>query len=401
MMLDVVYLIGGILAGGAIGWLLAKQKMDSGPSEAETELVKVRAQLEAREEAFQTTQNQMLDTYKLAATKAFSDAVEAADKEKEGSFKKATEDLSKSLGDYFNSVEQVERERIRRETTLETKIGAVEKAGLQLSSDTQALTNALKGDSGTQGAWGEVVVENLLQSMGFEEGRDYVTQLSETAADKSRKRTDFVVNLPGDRQVVLDSKVSLTAYTKFVNATDEDEREAAMKEHCESIKSHVKKLASANYSHMKSINTLDFVLMIVPLESAYIDAMRYNPELYTGLVADQRVKIVSGTTIMVILMMIQDLWKKEKQSKNQLALVERAGLLYDKVVLFLESFTAIGFELDQAQTAFEKASNQLTEGTGNVIRQTEMLKKLGAKTTKDLREKSGIRALAEEADEEE
>ncbi|PDH24390.1 MAG: hypothetical protein CND29_02255 [Marine Group II euryarchaeote MED-G36] len=401
MMLDVVYLIGGILAGGAIGWLLAKQKMDSGPSEAETELVKVRAQLEAREEAFQTTQNQMLDTYKLAATKAFSDAVEAADKEKEGSFKKATEDLSKSLGDYFNSVEQVERERIRRETTLETKIGAVEKAGLQLSSDTQALTNALKGDSGTQGAWGEVVVENLLQSMGFEEGRDYVTQLSETAADKSRKRTDFVVNLPGDRQVVLDSKVSLTAYTQFVNATDEDEREAAMKEHCESIKSHVKKLASANYSHMKSINTLDFVLMIVPLESAYIDAMRYNPELYTGLVADQRVKIVSGTTIMVILMMIQDLWKKEKQSKNQLALVERAGLLYDKVVLFLESFTAIGFELDQAQTAFEKASNQLTEGTGNVIRQTEMLKKLGAKTTKDLREKSGIRALAEEADEEE
>jgi len=400
-MLDVVYLIGGILAGGAIGWLLAKQKMDSGPSEAETELVKVRAQLEAREEAFQTTQNQMLDTYKLAATKAFSDAVEAADKEKEGSFKKATEDLSKSLGDYFNSVEQVERERIRRETTLETKIGAVEKAGLQLSSDTQALTNALKGDSSTQGAWGEVVVENLLQSMGFEEGRDYVTQLSETAADKSRKRTDFVVNLPGDRQVVLDSKVSLTAYTQFVNATDEDEREAAMKDHCESIKSHVKKLASANYSHMKSINTLDFVLMIVPLESAYIDAMRYNPELYTGLVADQRVKIVSGTTIMVILMMIQDLWKKEKQSKNQLALVERAGLLYDKVVLFLESFTAIGFELDQAQTAFEKASNQLTEGTGNVIRQTEMLKKLGAKTTKDLREKSGIRALAEEADEEE
>ena len=401
MMLDVVYLIGGILAGGAIGWLLAKQKMDSGPSEAETELVKVRAQLEAREEAFQTTQNQMLDTYKLAATQAFSDAVEAADKEKEGSFKKATEDLSKSLGDYFNSVEQVERERIRRETTLETKIGAVEKAGLQLSSDTQALTNALKGDSSTQGAWGEVVVENLLQSMGFEEGRDYVTQLSETAADKSRKRTDFVVNLPGDRQVVLDSKVSLTAYTQFVNATDEDEREAAMKDHCESIKSHVKKLASANYSHMKSINTLDFVLMIVPLESAYIDAMRYNPELYTGLVADQRVKIVSGTTIMVILMMIQDLWKKEKQSKNQLALVERAGLLYDKVVLFLESFTAIGFELDQAQTAFEKASNQLTEGTGNVIRQTEMLKKLGAKTTKDLREKSGIRALAEEADEEE
>ena len=179
------------------------------------------------------------------------------------------------------------------------------------------MTNALKGDSSAQGAWGEVVVENLLQSMGFVEGRDYVTQLSETAADKSRKRTDFVVNLPGDRQVVLDSKVSLTAYTQFVNAADEDEAEAAMKAHCDSINSHVKKLASANYSHMKSINTLDFVLMVVPLESAYIDAMRYSPDLYAGLVADQRVKIVSGTSIMVILMMIQDLWKKEKQSKKE------------------------------------------------------------------------------------
>ena len=399
--MEIVFVVVGILVGAVIGWLLAKQKMDSGPSDAETELVKVRAQLEAREEAFQTTQNQMLDTYKLAAAQAFSDAVEAADKEKEGSFTKATEDLSKSLGDYFETVERVERERIQREATLETKIGAVETAGLQLSSDTQALTNALKGDSSTQGAWGEVVVENLLQSMGFVEGRDYVTQLSETAADKSRKRTDFVVNLPGDRQVVLDSKVSLTAYTQFVNAADEEEAEAAMKAHCDSIKSHVKKLASANYSHMKSINTLDFVLMVVPLESAYIDAMRYSPDLYAGLVADQRVKIVSGTSIMVILMMIQDLWKKEKQSKNQLELIERAGKLYDKVVLFLESFTEIGFELGQAQKAFDKAKNQLTDGTGNVIRQTEMLKELGAKTSKELREKSGVRNLAEEAEEEE
>jgi DNA recombination protein RmuC len=129
--------------------------------------------------------------------------------------------------------------------------------------------------------------------------------------------------------------------------------------------------------------------------------MRYSPDLYAGLVADQRVKIVSGTSIMVILMMIQDLWKKEKQSKNQLELIERAGRLYDKVVLFLESFTAIGFELGQAQEAFDKASNQLTEGTGNVIRQTEMLKELGAKTSKELREKSGVRNLAEEAEEEE
>lgn len=401
MELEIVYVIVGILAGAAIGWLLAKQRTESGPSEAETELVRVKARLEANEEAFETTQNQMLDSYKLAASEAFTSILESADKEKKDSFKSATESLSTSLDDYFKSIQEIEHKRIERETRLESRVGQIERAGLQLSEDTQALTNALKGDSQAQGAWGEFVVENLLQSMGFIEGRDYVKQLSETAEDKTRKRTDFVVNLPGDRQVVLDSKVSLTAYTDYVNAIDDDVADAAMKSHCASIKKHAKKLASANYNHMKSINTLDFVLMVVPLESAYIDAMRNSPDLYADVIGDQRVKIVSGTSIMVILIMIQDLWKKEKQSKNQLALIERAGKLYDKVVLFLESFTTIGFELGQAQEAFDQASNQLTEGTGNVIRQTEMLKELGAKTTKEMREKSGVRNLAERADEEE
>ncbi len=401
MELEIVYVIVGLLAGAAIGWLLAKQRTDSGPSEAETELVRVKARLEANEQAFEKSQNQMMDSYKLAASEAFASVIETADKEKEDSFKSATESLSSTLDDYFKSIQEIEHKRIERETRLESRVGQIESAGLQLSKDTQALTNALKGDSQAQGAWGEFVVENLLQSMGFIEGRDYVKQLSETAEDKTRKRTDFVVNLPGDRQVVLDSKVSLTAYTDYVNATDDDIADAAMKNHCASIKKHAKKLAGANYNHMKSINTLDFVLMVVPLESAYNDAMRNNPDLYADVIGDHRVKIVSGTSIMVILLMIQDLWKKEKQSKNQLALIDRAGKLYDKVVLFLESFTTIGFELGQAQEAFDQASNQLTEGTGNVIRQTEMLKELGAKTTKEMREKSGVRNLAERADEEE
>ena len=401
MELEIVYVIVGILGGAAIGWLLTKSRMDSRPSEAETELVRVKTLLEANEQAFESTQIRMMDSFKLAATKAFEDVIEAADKDKEESFKTATEDLSNSLSEYFKSVQDIEHKRIERETRLEDRVTKVETAGLQLSEDTRALTNALKGDSQAQGAWGEFVVENLLQSMGFVEDRDYVKQLSETTEDKTRKRTDFVVNLPGDRQIVLDSKVSLTAYTDYVNTADDDIAELAMKAHCNSIRNHAKKLAGANYNHMKSINTLDFVLMVVPLESAYADAMRYSPELYEDLVGNQRVKIVSGTSIMVILIMIQDLWKKEKQSKNQLALIERAGKLHDKIVLFLESFTTIGFELGQAQSAFDQASNQLTEGTGNIIRQTEMLRDLGAKTSKELREKSGVRNLAERAEEEE
>jgi DNA recombination protein RmuC len=151
---------------------------------------------------------------------------------------------------------------------------------------------------------------------------------------------------------------------------------------------------------MESINTLDFVLMVVPLESAFIDAMRADPSLYDDLVGDRRVKIVSGSSFMLALLLIQELWKRENQSRNQIELMERGGHLHDKVVTFLESFTTVGFELGQAKAAYDEAETQLTSGNGNVIRQTEMLRDLGAKVKKDLRGKSGVRLLAEEAEEE-
>ena len=174
-----------------------------------------------------------------------------------------------------------------------------------------------------------------------------------------------------------------------------------MKSHCRSIREHSKKLASKNYEEMEGYNTPDFVLMVVPLEGAFIDAMRGDPLLFQDLVANRRVKVVSGSTLMLTLMLIQELWKRENQSNNQQKIVERAGKLHDKVVLFLESFSAVGYELGQASDAYERAMEQLSSGTGNVIRQTEILKDLGAKTKKDLREKSGLRSLAERAEEEE
>ena len=174
-----------------------------------------------------------------------------------------------------------------------------------------------------------------------------------------------------------------------------------MKAHCRSIREHSKKLASKNYEEMEGYNTPDFVLMVVPLEGAFIDAMRGDPLLFQDLVANRRVKVVSGSTLMLTLMLIQELWKRENQSNNQQKIVERAGKLHDKVVLFLESFSAVGYELGQASDAYERAMEQLSSGTGNVIRQTEILKELGAKTKKDLREKSGLRSLAERAEDEE
>jgi DNA recombination protein RmuC len=340
----------------------------------------------------------MSNSFKLIAQQAFEDVKKNAEIEKKEEFKRVTDDFSTVLKEYKKSMDTIEASMINREAALREKVENVSQLGLKLSDDTQNLTKALKGDSQSQGAWGEVVVENLLQSMGFVSGRDYVKQYSETAVDKTRKVADFVIYLPDNKQVVIDSKVSLTSYNEFVNADNELAANTSIEKLCKSIRAHASGLSSKNYQHMESIQTLDFVLMVVPLESAYIAALHHDPSLYNDMVGNRRVKIVSGTTIMLALILIQELWKRENQSKNQIQLVERAGALHDQVVLFLESFTAVGFELKQASEKFDEAEKRLVSGRGNVLRQTEMLNRLGAKNKKDLREKSGLRKLAEEAE---
>ena len=396
------YVALGMLAGASLGWALARSRTMSEASSVEEELIRAKALLEVGSKSEVKTHQQMLDGFRIAAGEAFSKAIETADKQKESSFKKATEDLRQDLGGYIEAIQDAKEKDIARAATLGAKVDNVSALGTSLAQETRELTLALRGDSQAQGAWGEVVVENLLQSMGFVEGRDYIKQEWDKGKNGEKgKRADFILKLPENRQVVIDSKVSLTAYTEFVNAEDDATSDLAMKAHCRSIREHSKKLATKNYEDMEGYNTPDFVLMVVPLEGAFIDAMRADQNLYEDLLVDRRVKVVSGSSLMLTLMLIQELWKREKQSSNQKEIVERGGRLHDKVVLFLETFTALGYELGQATDAYEKALEQLSSGSGNVIRQTEMLKELGSKSKKDLREKSGLRSLAERAEEEE
>ena len=400
--LGLAYVALGMLAGASLGWALARSRAMSETNSVEEELIRAKALLEVGSNSEEKAQQQMLDGFRIAAGEAFSQAVEAADKQKESSFKKATDDLRQDLGGYIEAIQEAKEKDIARAATLGAKVDNVSALGTSLAQETRELALALRGDSQAQGAWGEVVVENLLQSMGFVEGRDYIKQEWDKGKNGEKgKRADFILKLPEKRQVVIDSKVSLTAYTEFVNAEDDATSDSAMKAHCRSIRDHSKKLATKNYEDMEGYNTPDFVLMVVPLEGAFIDAMRADQNLYEDLLVDRRVKVVSGSSLMLTLMLIQELWKREKQTRNQKEIVERGGRLHDKVVLFLETFTALGYELGQATDAYEKALEQLSTGSGNVIRQTEMLKELGSKTKKDLREKSGLRSLAERAEEEE
>ena len=400
--MGLAYVALGMLAGASLGWALARSRTMSEANSVEEELIRAKALLEVGSKSEEKTHQQMLDGFRIAAGEAFSKAVETADKQKESSFKKATEDLRQDLGGYIEAIQDAKEKDIARAATLGAKVDNVSALGTSLAQETRELTLALRGDSQAQGAWGEVVVEDLLQSMGVGEGRDYIKQEWDKGKNGEKgKRADFILKLPENRQVVIDSKVSLTAYTEFVNAEDDATSDLAMKAHCRSIREHSKKLATKNYEDMEGYNTPDFVLMVVPLEGAFIDAMRADQNLYEDLLVDRRVKVVSGSSLMLTLMLIQELWKREKQSSNQKEIVERGGRLHDKVVLFLETFTALGYELGQATDAYEKALEQLSSGSGNVIRQTEMLKELGSKTKKDLREKSGLRSLAERAEEEE
>ena len=400
--MGLAYVALGMLAGASLGWALARSRAMSETNSVEEELIRAKALLEVGSKSEEKTHQQMLDGFRIAAGEAFSKAVETADKQKESSFRKATEDLRQDLGGYIEAIQDAKEKDIARAATLGAKVDNVSALGTSLAQETRELALALRGDSQAQGAWGEVVVENLLQSMGFVEGRDYIKQEWDKGKNGEKgKRADFILKLPENRQVVIDSKVSLTAYTEFVNAEDDATSDSAMKAHCRSIREHSKKLATKNYEDMEGYNTPDFVLMVVPLEGAFIDAMRADQNLYEDLLVDRRVKVVSGSSLMLTLMLIQELWKREKQSSNQKEIVERGGRLHDKVVLFLETFTALGYELGQATDAYEKALEQLSSGSGNVIRQTEMLKELGSKTKKDLREKSGLRSLAERAEEEE
>ena len=385
-----------------IVWQIISQIMSRIIEKSRMESDMIIAEIKARElerrEMESERKNIMEKSFKVMAMQAFEEVKNDIEREKKDDFKRVTDDFSNILKDYKGTMDAMEVSMINRESALREKVENVSQLGLKLSDDTKNLTKALKGDSQLQGAWGEVVVENLLQNMGFVCDRDYIKQYSETSVDKSRRIADFVINLPGNKQVVIDSKVSLTAYNDFVNADNEMMATSSMERLCKSVRMHALTLSDKNYQYMKSIQTLDFVLMVVPLESAYITALHHNPTLYNDMIGNRRVKIVSGTTIMIALILIQELWKKENQSKNQIELVERAGLLYDQIVLFLESFTSIGFELKQASDKFDEAEKRLISGKGNVIRQTEILKDLGARNKKDLRKKSGMRKLAEEAE---
>ena len=290
--------------------------------------------------------------------------------------------LKERIQAFEKRVEESYQQEARERFSLGKELERLQQLNQRLSDEATNLTQALKGQK-TQGNWGELILERVLEHAGLEKGREYQTQVSLKSADGERFQPDVLIMMPGGKQVVVDAKVSLTAYQQFVSDPDSQAAQAALKQHVLSLRNHVKGLSGKDYSRLDGLHSLDFVLLFVPIEAAFSAALQAEPNLFQEAF-DRKIIIVSPTTLLATLRVIDSLWKQERQSQNAREIAERAGWLYDKFVLFIQDLDELGTRLQQVDKAYAAARNKLCEGRGNLISRSEQLKLLGARASKSL-----------------
>jgi DNA recombination protein RmuC len=291
--------------------------------------------------------------------------------------------LKENIKAFEKKVEDKYDNELKERTSLIEQIKSLSDLNQQMRTDAQNLTKALKGDSKAQGNWGEFILEKILESSGLRKGEQYETQFTTSNDDGGRMFPDVVIKLPEDKHIVIDSKVSIVAYTNFLEAQTEEEQVICVKAHITSVKSHINGLSEKNYAHAKGINSPDFVLMFLPSEPSFSFTLQSDPTIY-NYAWDRKIVLVSPTTLLATLRTITSVWKQENQTKNAIEIAKQSGALYDKFVGFLEDLDKIDRGLVTAKTAYDGAVNKLKTGTGNLVGRVEKLKVLGAKTTKNL-----------------
>ncbi len=306
--------------------------------------------------------------------------------------------LREKIAGFEQQVKQSYELETRDRVALKEQIAQLARLNQQVSAEANNLAGALRGQARTQGAWGELILERILELSGLEKGREYETQFATRDEAGQRYRPDVVVHLPGGRDIIIDAKASLSAYARFSEAVDEGARETALAAHVASLRGHIRELGGKNYQSLEGIGSLDFVLMFVPSEAAYIDAVRAAPGLYEEALT-QNIGLVCPSTLLPTLRTVNNLWKVERQGRNAQQIAEEAGRLYDKFVGFEQDLSKLGSALNSASKAYAEARGKLLEGPGNVVRKIELLRKMGAKATKQLPDALRNQALPD-ADEE-
>jgi DNA recombination protein RmuC len=291
--------------------------------------------------------------------------------------------LNEKLTEFRNTVTETHRQETAQHQVLQARLKDLEQLNERLHEDATHLTRALTTNVKAQGNWGEQQLERLLELAGLQKGQDYSTQYSVTTDNGQRVQPDLVVHLPEAKSIVLDSKVSLAAWTRYQSAETDAQREMALKEHIVSIRQHIKNLGEKRYAELPGLDALDFVLMFVPVEAALIAALQSDPELPV-VALNHRIALISPTNFLATMRTVASVWAVHRQNRNAHEIARRAGLLYDKFCGFVDNLQKLGDRLQQAQQSYDEAFGQLSTGAGNLVRQTEMLRELGARNTKQL-----------------
>ena len=363
----------------ATGSLLEAERKSAG---LEAELVQTRSQAEEKLAQMMKVKDEMTGHFRILAEDVMKRHGEAFSQQNKEQMDGLLGPLRHKLTDFQQELQKAHTENAKERASLTEHIRSLSETSGKMTLETVNLTRALKGETRTQGAWGELILDTILERSGLREGHEYVTQDSHTTEDGRRQRLDVLINLPDGKRIVVDSKVSLKDFEAFVNAETDAARVAHIKAHARCLRAHVKLLSEKAYQKLTD-GGLDYVIMFVPSEGALAAALTEDPDL-TAYSAEMNVAIVTPTTLMIALRTIANVWNVENRNRNAEAIADRAGKLYDKFVGFVDDMATLDRQLGTVRGTFDKAMDKLSSGRGNLVRQAETIKTMGAKATKAL-----------------
>ena len=350
----------------------------------EAEIANLREKLEEQKRQLEELQQTFAKEFENLANKILEEKSVKFTEQNQKNIKSILQPLQERIQLFEQKVDLTHKESIRQNATLREQLQNLQNQNLRITQEAENLTRALKGDSKMQGNWGELVLERVLEKSGLERDREYSVQQSFTREDGSRVMPDVIIHLPNGNKMVVDSKVSLTDYERYVNA-EETHRETFLKEHVNSLRRHVEQLSAKKYEDLYEMESPDFVLMFVPIETAFSIAINYDNDLYNKAF-ERNIVIVTPSTLLATLRTIDSMWSNEKQRRNAVEIARQAGALYDKFEGFVGDLTRVGKKMDEAKDEYRGAMNKLVEGRGNILTSIEKLKKMGAKAKKSIPE---------------
>ncbi|MBE7475152.1 MAG: DNA recombination protein RmuC [Ignavibacteriales bacterium] len=416
--MEIIFLIIGLIVGGLAAWFIASSKFkgESGRVEERSvilererstlennlnserqKVLELNSKLSALQSDYNNLQQKLteqkaeVEELQQKFTKEFENLANKIFKEKADEFSKQSKTnlseilnpLKEKINEFQSKVEETNKESIDRFASLRQQLTSLKDMNQQITQEAKNLTEALKGQSKTQGNWGEFILESILEKSGLVKGREYVVQESLTSESGKRFQPDVIIKLPENKSIVVDSKVSLIGYEKYISEEDEHQKQLGLREHINSIRSHIKNLSGKNYQNLYQLESLDFVLMFMPIEPAFALAVQNDQAIFNDAF-EMNIVIVSPSTLLATLRTISSIWRQENQNKNALEIARQSGDMLDKFTAFVEDLLTVGKGLISVKDNYDKAMNKLTDGRGNLISRAEKIKELGAKTSKSL-----------------